>query len=134
MTTPTTSTAGPRQEAGGCPAPGTTLPAMPRRTVDPNNPDPDFYDEMNEAARAEVERAELDPMSINEIGDWFGVPAATVRRQWIYERDSIVDPQRRFPLPTWPGQNPRWAWRVVKAWGIYTKRLDADGRPVPKSQ
>ena len=110
--------------------PGATLPAMPRRTVDPNNPSPDFYDEANEAARAEASAAELDPMSINEIAEWFGKPPETVRRQWIYERDSIVDPQRRFPLPTWPGQNPRWAWRVVKAWGIYTKRLDAEGRRV----
>ncbi len=114
-------------------APAAMVPAMPRQTVDPNNPEPDFYEAANEAARAEAAAAELDPMSITEIADWFGVPAATVRRQWIYERDAIRNPQRRFPLPTWPGQNPRWAWRVVKAWGIYTERLDAEGRVIPKT-
>jgi hypothetical protein len=99
---------------------------VPRQPVDPNEID-DFWSEMNETARAEAADRELEPMSITEIAEWFGKPAATVRRQWIYERDTIVDPQRRFPFATWPGQNPRWAWRVVKAWGIYTKRLNDDG-------
>lgn len=132
MTTPPSTDMAAPEEAGVVGASAAMVPAMPRQTVDPNNPEPDFYEEANEQARAEAAAAELEPMSITEIADWFGVPATTVRRQWIYERDAIRDPQRRFPLATWPGSNPRWAWRVVKAWGVYTERLNADGTVHPK--
>lgn len=95
--------------------------------------EPDGWEEANETARAETAAAGLTPLCIAEIAEWFEVRPLTVRRQWIYERVLVRDPRSRFPLPTWPGSNPRWAQRVVKEWGIYTHRLHEDGTVNAKS-
>lgn len=110
------------------PGPGANVRPMPRQPVDPNSSDGDeFYEPKNERIRKKAAKEGTEPLSINDIAEMFGRPAATVRRQWIYERHLVKDPRRRFPLPTWPGQNPRWARSIVEEWGAYTKRFPQEG-------
>jgi hypothetical protein len=83
---------------------------------------PSAYGPSNESARAEGAAAGLTPIGINGIAAWFGVKPNTVSRSWIAERDSVKDPAKKFPEPTWPEVN-MYAVRVIEEWGVATGRL-----------
>lgn len=113
----------------------TPLPVAATVTAMPQQPlEPDAWSALNQSARDDAAAHELEPMSTKDIAAWFKVTPETVRRQWIHERAAIRDPHLRFPEPTWPDNNPRWAWRVIRAWGVHTGRLNDDGTPKEKTR
>lgn len=87
---------------------------------------PSAYGPDNESAQRRAKRGrpddDLEPMRIVDIADWLGVKANTISRGWIADRDTIKDPAKKFPEPTWPDKGI-WAKGVVRKWARATGRL-----------
>jgi hypothetical protein len=102
-------------------APGSVPPMSPKLYEGPSSYGPD-----NEAARKRAWSGrpddDLEPMRIVDIAEWLDVRPNTISRGWIADRDTIKDPDKKFPEPTWP-EKGIWAKGVVRKWARNTDRL-----------
>ena len=105
------------------PPPAGSVPAMSPKIYE----GPSAYGPDNDDARRRAEAEDLTPMRVVDIAAWLGVAQNTISRGWIADRDTVKDPERKFPEATWPDQN-LWAKGVVRKWAEATGRLTEDQR------